>query len=89
MLDKDTFPNLTPSNHEKTSEHDVGYNCIAWAAGDTGNWWQPGFFWPVATSRDEHGIGELVSAFASIGTLNATTASCFLEWTRSSYTVPR
>lgn len=67
MFDQNAFPNLTPSNHEKTSEFDVGYNCIAWAAQDTEHWWQPGFHWPVESSRDEHGVGELINAFASVG----------------------
>ncbi len=41
------FPNL--KNYQITSPKDYRYNCIAWAAGDTKNWWQPSdspyFFW--------------------------------------------
>ncbi len=41
------FPNL--KNYQITSPADYCYNCIAWAAGDTKNWWQPSaspyFFW--------------------------------------------
>jgi len=33
------FPNL--KNYQITSPADYRYNCIAWAAGDTKNWWQP------------------------------------------------
>lgn len=44
------FPNLTDSKWVITSPEDYRYNCIAWAAGDTRNWWQPstqkGFYWP-------------------------------------------
>ena len=41
------FPNL--KNYQITSPADYRYNCVAWAAGDTKNWWQPSdspyFFW--------------------------------------------
>jgi hypothetical protein len=41
------FPNL--KNYQITSPADYRYNCIAWAADDTKNWWQPSdapyFFW--------------------------------------------
>jgi hypothetical protein len=34
------FPYLAGDGFEKTSEDDL-YNCIAWAADDTQNWWWP------------------------------------------------
>lgn len=43
------------------------YNCVAWAAGDTNHWWQPGIHWPVQTSRDDYGVDALEQAFASLG----------------------
>ncbi|MFT4557125.1 MAG: DUF7689 domain-containing protein [Planctomycetales bacterium] len=67
MPDDQTFPRLTAENHQQTSEPDVRYNCIAWAAWDMEHWWQPGIFWPLEISRDEHGIGVLVAAFKSLG----------------------
>lgn len=67
MIPRDEFPRLTEHNHRSTSPPDVGYNCIAWAAGDTKHWWQPGLFWPVETSRDDHGIGALERAFGELG----------------------
>lgn len=67
ILPADTFPRLTDRNHRITSEPDVGYNCIAWAAGKTEHWWQPGVFWPVESSRDDHGIGALERAFEALG----------------------
>ena len=43
------FPRLTPVNHTPTSPADRTYNCIAWAAGEAGRWWQPwsADFWPL------------------------------------------
>lgn len=35
------FPNLRQADYTITSPMDVNYNCIAWASGDTQNWWQP------------------------------------------------
>jgi len=54
----DLFPNLTDDNHEVTSPPTVQYNCIAWAACNTRRWWQPGVYWPIEASRDDHGIEE-------------------------------
>ncbi|MCB9951776.1 MAG: hypothetical protein H6824_12415 [Planctomycetaceae bacterium] len=67
MFDKISFPRLTPENHQQTSNRDVKYNCIAWAAGDVNHWWEPGRYWPVDIARDEYGIGALEAAFASLG----------------------
>lgn len=63
----DLFPNLTPDNHEVTSERSIKYNCIAWAAHSTDRWWQPGIHWPIPASRDDFGVGDLVLAFKSLG----------------------
>jgi hypothetical protein len=67
MLSSEAFPRLTEDHYEVTSEADVGYNCVAWAAHDKKHWWQPGTFWPVEVQRDEHGIGALEQAFAALG----------------------
>jgi hypothetical protein len=61
------FPRLTPANHRVTSPATTDYNCIAWAAGDTGHWWEPGRFWPLPVGRDEFGVGALETAFRSLG----------------------
>ena len=61
------FPRLTASNHRLTSPPDVDYNCIAWVAGDTGHWWQPGLYWPAETPHDDFGIGVLEQAFRELG----------------------
>lgn len=67
MIPSEEFPCLTQNNHRPTSPADVGYNCIAWSAGETVHWWQPGIFWPIESSWDDHGIGALEQAFQSLG----------------------
>ncbi len=61
------LPRLTPQNHRVTSPAAVENNCIAWAAGDTGNWWQPGVYWPVEAPPQGYEIGILVAAFEALG----------------------
>jgi hypothetical protein len=63
----DLFPKLTHENHDITSPRTIKYNCIAWAAGNTQRWWQPGVFWPIDSSREDHGIGNVIEAFKSLG----------------------
>jgi hypothetical protein len=45
------FPGLMHVPYQVTSEFDERYNCIAHAAGDNRNWWQPDEysfdFWPI------------------------------------------
>lgn len=60
------FPRLTPENHRMTSPAAIDYNCVAWAAGDTENWSQPGVFWPTQTPPDEFGISALEDAFKAL-----------------------
>ena len=67
MITHPDFPHFTEHNHRVTSPASLDYNCIAWSAGDTAHWWQPGVHWPVAASCDDCGIGNLVHAFKAIG----------------------
>jgi hypothetical protein len=59
------FPRLTPENHRVTSPATTDYNCIAWAARDTGRWWEPGSYWPVAGAG--YGPDALEAAFLALG----------------------
>ena len=61
------FPRLTPENHRVTSPPAIEYNCIAWAAGDTENWWQPGVYWPVELTAPGYDIAALEGAFKALG----------------------
>jgi hypothetical protein len=61
------FPRLTPETHRLTSPAAIDCNCVAWAAGETENWWQPGVFWPTQTPPDEFGITALEGVFKALG----------------------
>jgi hypothetical protein len=65
MIGPPDFPNLTPDNHRVTSPATADYNCIAWSAGDTERWWQPGVYWPVPS--ESFGLEVLEQAFGVIG----------------------
>lgn len=67
MISSNDFPRLTPNNHRITSPASPDYNCVAWAAGDTQHWWQPGVHWPRQFSPDDFGLGALEQAFLAIG----------------------
>ena len=61
------FPRLTPGNYRVTSPPSPDYNCVAWAAGDTARWWQPGLYWPATTPPGDYGVGALTVAFRALG----------------------
>lgn len=67
MISADLFPRLTADNHRVTSPPSTSYNCIAWAAGDTTNWWQPGVHWPFPTDPFIDTVAELQRVFESLG----------------------
>ena len=62
------FPDLEGSGYQITSEIDYGYNCIAWAAGKTDNWWWPDEdgYWPEPKPA-EITLGAVVAIFTSLG----------------------
>ena len=60
------FPELARSPFEITSDQNPFYNCIAWAAGDTENFWWPGVFWPKSAPRKVT-RESFVRAFATRG----------------------
>lgn len=61
------FPRLTPTNHHVTSPPDPGYNCIAWAAGDTARWWQPDLYWPIEADPGAYSVADLMAAYEAMG----------------------
>ena len=69
------FPNL--KNYQITSPADYRYNRIAWAAGDTKNWWQPSdstyFFWLRDEKSDS--LENYVKTFGILGYKEETDAS--------------
>ncbi len=65
------FPKLRETGYEITSPETREYNCIAWAADDTANWWwppQPGgvSYWPTQVSA-ACTVGAFSEAFATLG----------------------
>jgi hypothetical protein len=66
------LPGLATTGYRITSPADRGYNCIAWAAGDTGRWWWPvdrfdlGYFWPEGAPKEET-VAAFLQAFATLG----------------------
>jgi hypothetical protein len=53
------YPDIEKVGYKKTSSHTLGYNCIAWAAGDDGRWWEPqtgysrGGVWPDGCPHED------------------------------------
>lgn len=64
------FPRLRRHTFHLTSPPDAAYNCIAWAAGDTGRFWWPGqspyVYWPPGVQRREE-LAAFVEMFRSLG----------------------
>jgi hypothetical protein len=65
------FPKLCGTNWRVSSPFDRDYNCVAWAAGDTNDWW-----WPVSLNRPvvwpasapaEITLAAFEAAFACLG----------------------
>jgi hypothetical protein len=67
---EDVFPGLRGQPYQIKSEKDRKYNCIAFAVGDTANWWWPDPLgedtWPPAVARDET-VEAFRGAFATLG----------------------
>lgn len=64
------FPKLANSAFQITSPDSDTYNCIAWAAEDTSQWWWPedsdGTYWPPGIAREET-LAAFQAVFASLG----------------------
>src|SRR4051812_3164608 len=64
------FPGLRGRPYAITSPPDGDYNCIAWAAGDSKQWWWPDAAaddaWPTGVTRAET-LVAFRDAFATLG----------------------
>ena len=58
------FPALADNGYAWSSPETSAYNCIAWAAGESHRWCEPGIYWPVQAADD---LAVLMSLFASLG----------------------
>jgi hypothetical protein len=68
---EDLFPGLAAAGYRITSPRSTDYNCIAWAAGQTGTWWWPGpdlvkEYWPSGHPR-ELTLSAFQGVFAGLG----------------------
>jgi len=68
-------PELAEVGYKITSEENISYNCIAWAAGDNTQWWEcyehgpvnsPGYYWPPGAKFGDS-TEALVSAYETLG----------------------
>ncbi|HEX7447421.1 MAG TPA: hypothetical protein VF306_07740 [Pirellulales bacterium] len=66
------FPFLASEGFIETSPASAQYNCIAWAAGQTDEWWWPlpvgAYSWPAGVPRSET-LTAFLLAFQSLGYL--------------------
>lgn len=64
------FPGLQGTGYDITSPETGDYNCIAWAASDSSNWWQPDpfgqYYWPAEVPR-LNTLHAYEQAFAQLG----------------------
>ncbi len=61
---EEVFPALAGDGYALSSPVTSAYNCIAWAAGESHRWWEPGIYRPVQAGDD---LASLVRLFASLG----------------------
>lgn len=68
MAIEDLFPLLNGAEFIRTSDQDAKYNCVAWAAGRSNEWWDiaPGYCWPDGVPRD-CSLENIVKVFQGLG----------------------
>ncbi len=68
MWSEDDFPNLNNTTWSLESDWTSEYNCIAYAADDTRNWWWParGYYWPDGVPRRAT-LENFILAFQTLG----------------------
>jgi len=72
--DPNDLPRLTAGVYAVTSCETTQYNCIAWAATDILNWWEPvdgtmfgrPIFWPPGVPRN-YSVAAYAAALATVG----------------------
>lgn len=77
------FPGLRGSSYRITSPAERRYNCIAWAAANTTDWWWPvpegASFWPAGIARALT-MDAFREAFATLGYSVCDTAGLETGW---------
>jgi hypothetical protein len=85
MLDpelEEDCPGLRASPYAKKSERDPNYNCVAFAVGDTGQWWEDvrikGYYWPPGIPGSDT-LEGWAKVFEIHGYRETETNDCTLE----------
>ena len=77
------FPNLNQAEYLVTSEETPSYNCIAWAAGDDSQCWDPTSgrrnYWPDSVPR-EATLNSFKAVFETLGYRECETADRELDF---------
>lgn len=64
------WPNLAKTKYQVTSSYTPKYNCLAWAAHDTEQWWSPlpveSYYWPENVPR-EVTLSAFIKAYQTCG----------------------
>jgi hypothetical protein len=72
------FPNLALTGYTIQSPSTFVYNCIAWAAGISDDWWWPDPMgvstWPISVRREET-LAAFEEAFESLGYVRGADSS--------------
>ena len=73
---RDLFPGLRTTSFWVTSPADPDYNCVAWAANDSNNYWwpvgkRPRIYWPVGAPQEES-LAAFVAIFQMLGYASGT-----------------
>lgn len=67
---EENHPNLVTTGYKITSSDTTDYNCIAWAAGSTEEWWWPDAkgqdYWPPNILREES-LTAFIIAYQTLG----------------------
>ena len=74
------FPNLNRGEYRVTSDASLAYNCLAWALGDTANWWSPSpeHYWPAEIPR-QHALESFRALFEAVGYAECRASDPSLE----------
>jgi hypothetical protein len=61
------FPQLRDSGYRVTSGYDTKYNCLAYIAGDRGQYWEPedrgGWYWPPHLPKNDFSLDNYIRCF--------------------------
>jgi hypothetical protein len=80
---EDVFPNLRGQAYQTISPRDGRYNCIAFAAGDHGNWWWPDAegedTWPLNVARVVT-VAAFRDAFGNLGYVECEHPQLEIGW---------